>query len=220
MAGVWKRLITFSASFLVPGGLSQAPAEHHFHKACGYENFNIHLGSPWNSVSWTGSEIRIELPGREWRCDHVFAATGVTVDMSRRPELSRLHELAALWRDRFTPMDGDVDSPRLNFPYLDRHYRFTPRVPGSAPGIDRVFAFNALATMSMGGLSAVSIGAFRFGTRKLVDALMERLFDEQVEHLVPYLETFDKPGVIVPQNMQLKLKQEALRLAQRETMDA
>lgn len=201
-------------------GLSQAPAEHHFHKACSYENFNIHLGSPWEKLSWTGSEIVIKMPGREWRCDHVFAATGVTVDMSKRPELVRLHSMAALWRDRFVPTDGDVNSPRLNFPYLDGHYRFTPREPGTAAGIERIFAFNALAGMSMGGLSAVSIGAFRFGTRKLVDALIERLFDEQVDHLVPYLETFDAPGVTVPQNMQSMLRKEAARLSEQEITEA
>ncbi|HEY0124264.1 MAG TPA: NAD(P)/FAD-dependent oxidoreductase [Rhizobium sp.] len=196
-------------------GLSQAPAEHHFHKACSYDHFNIHLGSPWQEVTWTGSEILVKLPEREWRGDHVFAATGVAVDMGLRPELARLRSVVALWCDRFVPPDGDVDSPRLNFPYLDGHYRFTPREPGTAPGIDRVFAFNALATMSMGGLSAVSIGAFRFGTRKLVDALTERLFDEQTDRIVPYLETFDAPGVTIPANMQVKLAAETRRLSNR-----
>lgn len=195
-------------------GLSQAPAEHHFHKACTYDHFNIHLGSAWQKVTWTGSEIVISLPGREWRGDHVFAATGVSVDLSLRPELARLRASAALWRDRFVPPDGDVDSPRLNFPYLDGRYRFMPREPGTAPGIDRIFAFNALSTMSMGGLSAVSIGAFRFGTRKLVDALAERLFDEQTGQIVPYLETFDAPGVTVPENMQIKLAAEIRRLSE------
>jgi cation diffusion facilitator CzcD-associated flavoprotein CzcO len=193
-------------------GLSQAPAEHHFHKACGYDHFNIHLGSPWQEVTWTGSEILIKLPDREWRGDHVFTATGVTVDMNLRPELARLRAQAALWRDRFVPPEGEHDSPRLNFPYLDGEYRFTPRKPGTAPGIDRIFAFNALAGMSMGGLSAVSIGAFRFGTRKLVDALAERLFDEQIHRIVPYLETIDAPGVSVPPNMQTKLAAETRRL--------
>lgn len=194
-------------------GLSQAPAEHHFHKACACDNFNIHLGSPWQQVEWSGQEITVRTPLDEWAFDHVFTATGVTVDMSHRQELSKIEAKAALWRDRFTPPQEDSGSPRLRFPYLDAHYRFTERVPGTAPGIDRIFAFNALAGLSMGGLAAVSIGAFRFGTRKLVDAVTQRLFDEQVDRLVPYLDGFDQPGVSTPANMAAKLELSRQRLA-------
>jgi cation diffusion facilitator CzcD-associated flavoprotein CzcO len=201
-------------------GLSQAPAEHHFHKACACENFNIHLGSPWDEVRWTGDEIAIRTPRADWRFDHVFAATGVTIDMTKRPELAKLHAKAALWADRFTPPAGDENSPRLNAPYLDGKFRFMERVPGTAPGIERVFAYNALAGMSMGGLATVSIGAFRFGTPKLVDALTERLFDEQVDQIVPFLETFDQPGVDIPENMQRKLALEAEALAELERRSA
>ncbi|SEQ27802.1 Predicted flavoprotein CzcO associated with the cation diffusion facilitator CzcD [Faunimonas pinastri] len=201
-------------------GLSQAPAEHHFHKACSYENFTIHLGSPWQTIRWTGQDVHVRTPLDDWTFDHVFTATGVSVDMARRPELARIHANAALWRDRFVPDDGDLASPRLDFPYLDGQYRFTERVPGTAPGLDRIFAFNALAGLSMGGLAAVSIGAFRFGTRKLVDAVTERLFDEQVAAIVPYLDTFDKPGVTVPENMANKLEACRLRLAALELENA
>ncbi|MBO9196964.1 NAD(P)/FAD-dependent oxidoreductase [Rhizobium sp. 16-449-1b] len=201
-------------------GLSQAPAEHHFHKACAHDNFNIHLGSPWSEVSWDGKEIVIDLPQGKWRCDHIFAATGVRVDMMLRPELNRIHEKAALWRDRFMPPAGDAESPRLNFPYLDGAYRFTEKRPGSAPGLDRVYAFNALASLSMGGLAAVSIGAFRFGARKLADAVTQKLFEEQIDKIVPYLDTLHAPGVTVPENMAAKLAAEAQRLARVELIDA
>lgn len=201
-------------------GLSQAPAEHHFHKACAHDHFNIHLGSPWSQVDWNGSEIVIQMPQGKWHCDHIFAATGVRVDMMLRPELARIHAKAALWRDRFAPPHGDAESPRLNFPYLDGAYRFTERTEGCAPGLDRIYAFNALASLSMGGLAAVSIGAFRFGTRKLVDAVTQKLFEEQIDRIVPYLDSLHAPGVTVPENMALKLAAEARRLAANETIDA
>lgn len=200
-------------------GLSQAPAEHHFHRASEFENFHIHLGSPWREVKWSGHDIQVTTPLDRWTFDHVFAATGVTVDMAHRPELAKLNGLAALWRDRFTPPEGDGQSPRLRFPYLDGHYRFVERVEGTAPGIDRIFAFNALAGLSMGGLAAVSIGAFRFGTRKLADAVTQRLFDEQIEHLVPYLDTFDQPGVTVPLAMAEKLERARRRLNNEQSKD-
>jgi FAD-dependent urate hydroxylase len=179
-------------------GLSQAPAEHHFHKACTFSNFRMHLGAPWETVGMDGDAIAVGTPKGDFSFDHVFAATGVSVDMAERPELAKIAAKAALWRDRFTPPADDPSPRRLNFPYLNRCYQFTEREPGTAPGIERIYAFNALATMSMGGMSAVSISSHRFGVPRLASGITGFLFAEQEEQVIPTLASYTVPGIVIP----------------------
>jgi cation diffusion facilitator CzcD-associated flavoprotein CzcO len=186
-------------------GLSQSPAEHHFYKACSFDNFRMHLGSPWLAAGMDGDRISVTTPKGTFAFDHVIAATGVAVDMSRRPELAKIAAKAALWRDRFVPPADDPAPMRLNFPYLNRSYQFTEREPGTAPGIERIFAFNALASLSMGGMSAVSISSHRFGVPRLVSAVTGHLFLEQEDAVIPTLAAHDVPGIALTDRERAKL---------------
>ena len=179
-------------------GLSQSPAEHHFLTAWSYPNFRLHLGSPFEAIGLDGDDIRVVTPKGEHRLDHVFAATGVAVDMALRPELAKIAAKAAFWRDRFVPPADDPSPRRLAFPYLDRCYRFTERDPGTAPGIERIYAFNALASMSMGGMSAVSISSHRFGVPRLATGITGALFAEQEDAVIPTLMAYNTPGIELP----------------------
>lgn len=178
-------------------GLSQSPAEHHFLKACSHPNFRMYLGAPWNAVSFDGDKVRVETPRGNFGFDHVFAGTGVVVDMARRPELAKIAAGAALWRDRFTPPADDPAPGRLNFPYLNRSYQFTEREPGTAPGIERIFAFNALASLSMGGMSAVSISSHRYGAPRVASAVTGFLFKEQEDEIIPTLKSYSTPAIVL-----------------------
>jgi len=185
------------ALFTFMSGLSQSPAEHHFLKAWTFANFRMHLGSPWIELALAGDDIAVATPKDKFRFDHVFAATGVAVDMARRPELARIAAKTTLWRDRFTPPADDPSPQRLNFPYLDRAYRFTERELGSAPGLDRIYAFNALASLSMGAMSAVSISSHRFGAPRLASAITGVLFAEQEHAIIPTLRSHQTPGIVL-----------------------
>nr|WP_253949342.1 NAD(P)-binding domain-containing protein [Mangrovicoccus sp. HB161399] len=186
-------------------GLSQSPAEHHFFRACSFPNFRILPGAPWETVGMDGGRIVIGTPRGRFEADHAIAATGTLVDMSRRPELARIARGAALWRDRFQPPADDPAPGRLLFPYLDRDYRFTERVPGAAPGIGRIVAFNALASLSMGGMSAVSISSHRFGVPRVADGLTRALFAEQEDRLIPMLEAHDREAFELPADIRAML---------------
>jgi hypothetical protein len=186
-------------------GLSQSPAEHHFLKACNHPNFRMYLGAPWEVVTFDGSKVRVDTPKGSFAFDHVFAGTGVAVDMARRPELARIAARAALWRDRFIPPPDDPAPGRLNFPYLNRHYQFTEREPGAAPGIDRIFAFNALASLSMGGMSAVSISSHRYGVPRVASAVTGFLFREQEDQIIPTLRAYDTPGIVLTDHIRQML---------------
>lgn len=186
-------------------GLSQSPAEHHFLKAWSFSNFHMHLGAPWEEVALVDGEIRVVSPNGSHRFDKVFAATGVSVDMALRPELAKIAARTALWRDRFVPPPDDPSPRRLAFPYLDRQYRFTEREPGTAPGLQQIYAFNALASMSMGGMSAVSISSHRFGVPQLASAITGALFAEQEDAIIPTLMRYDTPGITLPSHIRRAL---------------
>ena len=192
-------------------GLSQSPAEHHFLKAFDFPNFRMHLGAPWEGASIEDGDIVIDTPKGSFRFDHVFAATGVNVDMSQRPELAKIAAKAALWKHRFVPPADDPSPRRLEFPYLNASYQFTEREPGAAAGIERIFAYNALASMSMGGMSAVSISSHKFGAPRLVSGITGYLFAEQEDAIIPTLMNYRTPGIELPPHVRA-----ALRMADEE----
>ncbi len=124
--------------------------------------------------------------------------------MNLRPELRKIAAKAALWKDRFTPPDSE-GAGRLNFPYLNAHYQFIERSPGLAPGIDRIFAYNALASMSMGLAGAVSISAMKYAVPRVVSAVTGFLFQEQQGNLVDFFASFRKPAIAFPPHIRLML---------------
>ena len=85
----------------------------------------------------------------------------------------------------------------LNFPYLDRSYRFQQREPGAAPGIERIFAFNALGSMSMGGISQVSISSHKYGIPRLVRGITGVLFKEQEGRIIAELAKERAPSIAI-----------------------
>lgn len=187
------------------GGLSQSPAEHHFNKAWSFPNFAMHLGAPWREIRLDGDAIAVTTPKGVHAFDHVFAATGVRVDMADRPELAKIAAGAALWRDRFVPPADDPSPGRLNFPYLNRTYQFQPREAGTAPGIERIFAFNALGGMSMGGISQVSISSHKFGIPRLVRGITGFLFAEQHARVLEDMMRPRPPSIAIAPHIRARL---------------
>ncbi|ARO13436.1 oxidoreductase [Ketogulonicigenium robustum] len=173
-------------------GVSQAPAEHHFNRALAFDNFRFWRGAPWTALRYEAGQVVVDTPKGTFRFDHIIAATGLTSDMTLRPELQHIAAAALRWGDVFQPSAGR-DSTRLRQPLIDADYRFQPRAPGSAPGLTRVYTFNSLAMASMGGLSAVSISSHRYGLPRLADAMTKALFLDQEHLLIPMLEQIDTP---------------------------
>jgi cation diffusion facilitator CzcD-associated flavoprotein CzcO len=178
--------------------LSQSPATHHFYKACAHPAFTLHGGAPWLGVGIESGDIVARTPKGAHRLDHVFIGAGMATDMLARPELRKIAEVAALWRDRFTPPPEDIDSPRLANPYLGPHFEFTAREPGGAPGLDRILAFNGLSMLSLGPMSSVSVSGHKYGAPRLVRGVTSRLWAEQEAHFVADLRAFQTSALVVP----------------------
>lgn len=120
-------------------------------RAVAFKNFHLHLNSPWSDVGVNASgKVVAKVAGKTRRFDHVIAATGYQIDLSAQPELARIHESIALWRDRFTPAPGEEDGPAGQYPYLDTAFQFVPRAGSAAGYLRNIHCFNLAAALSFG----------------------------------------------------------------------
>jgi cation diffusion facilitator CzcD-associated flavoprotein CzcO len=143
--------------------------------AASLPGFHLHVGAPWIGTSWSGSEIVTTTPEGEHRFDFVIFATGLVVDVKRRPELAAIAGDIASWGDKYAPPPGEECPPLAACPYLGRGYELTERVPGAAPWLRNIHLFNWAATPS-NGISASSITGMKFGVPRLVAALTRDLY--------------------------------------------
>jgi cation diffusion facilitator CzcD-associated flavoprotein CzcO len=120
-------------------------------RAVAFKNFYLHLNSPWSEVTvGSNGKVIAKVAGKTRRFDHVIAATGYRIDLSAQPELARIHESIALWRDRFEPPPGEEDAAAGQYPYLGTGFQFLPRTPTGAEYLRNIHCFNLAATVSFG----------------------------------------------------------------------
>jgi cation diffusion facilitator CzcD-associated flavoprotein CzcO len=120
-------------------------------RAVAFKNFYLHLNSPWSEVIVGGNgKVIAKVAGKTRRFDHVIAATGYRIDLSVQPELARIHESIALWRDRFKPAAGEDDAAASQYPYLDAAFQFLPRAATGAEYLRNIHCFNLGASVSFG----------------------------------------------------------------------
>jgi len=120
-------------------------------RAVAFPNFYLHLNSPWSEVAVGGNgKVVAKVAGKTRRFDHVIAATGYRIDLAAQPELARIHESIALWRDRFKPASGEEDGAAGQHPYLDAGFQFLPRAAAGAEYLRNIHCFNLAAALSFG----------------------------------------------------------------------
>lgn len=81
------------------------------------------------------------------------------------------------------------------------------RATNSPPpeGIERIFAFNALGAMSMGGISQVSISSHKFGVPRLVRGITGFLFREQEGSILTELARERPPSIAIEPSIRARL---------------
>ena len=93
-----------------------------------FSGFRIHLNTSLADVAMSGNGQVSARAGRTtMRFDHLIAGTGYRIDLAAQPELARIHEHIALWRDRFKPAPGDESTAGGYHPYLGPGFEFLPR---------------------------------------------------------------------------------------------
>ncbi len=120
-------------------------------RAVAFKNLHIHLGTSLADVAVAGNgKIVAKAGSKSMRFDHLIAATGYRIDISEVPELARIHESIALWRDRFEPAKGEENTGGALHPYLGPGFEFLPRAGTAAEFVRNIHCFNLAAALSFG----------------------------------------------------------------------
>ena len=154
---------------------NQPPPRDTLDRVRRFDNFRLHLASPWVDAGIEGDKVWAKTPDHRHEFDFVLVCTGTEVDLARRPELAGFSQHIALWRDRYTP-PPELEHPKLTaHPYLGAAFQFIEKEPGSAPFLKNLHNFTFGATPSM-GLSGASISGMKFGVPRLVQGITRDLF--------------------------------------------
>jgi len=177
--------------------LNQPPPQDTFWRCRRHENFAFYPGTPWLAVRREGEEIVVATPSGEMRFDFVIVATGTVIDMTRRPETAGFAPFVALWRDRFTPPDGEESVLLGSHPYLGAAYQFLARegAEDRAEMLGAIHNFTFAATPSM-GLSGASISGMRFGVDRLARGIARDLFVQDGEAHLASLLAYETPELV------------------------
>ena len=176
---------------------NQPPPQDTFDRAMRLPGFRMREGAGITSARMAGDEVSIETAaGDTLHADFVIAATGFVNDFSLRVETSGIADQIALWRDRYTPPDGEAWAPMGTYPYLGKSFEFMEKTPGAAPWLHHIHCFS-LGTKPSLGLSAASATAMRYGVPRLVQALTRCLFLDDADHHARAILTHDEEDLIV-----------------------
>lgn len=86
--------------------------------------------------------------GTSYEADFVILGTGFVIDPMARTEFGDTAGEILLWRDVYTPPNGEESEDLGRFPYLNPDFTFLEKRPGSAPWLSNVYCFNYGASAS------------------------------------------------------------------------
>lgn len=181
----------------------QPPPVPTFERAMAHPRFSLHPARGWRGARLEGDEIVVATARGELRADHLLLATGTSIDLQARPELSEIAGAVLRWRDRFVPPPGEEDAALAALPYLGAHYECLPNDPAQA-WVGRVFCYNFASRVSHGPHST-SISGHRHCVPRLVRGITARLFAEQAHDLADRLEAFRPADLPVPEDFEARI---------------
>ena len=141
--------------------------------------FQLHTSANWTNARMKGGKAEIETEKGLFEADFIISATGHDQDLTARPELAPFADKVQLWSDVYTPAPEERNDRLARYPYLDKDFCFTPKIPGDAPWLSRIHDFTFGPTMSFGP-SGCSISTLRLTVPMLVAGVTKALFREDV----------------------------------------
>lgn len=142
-----------------------------------YSNFRILSNRTISHIDFDGIQVYVNTNRGRYAYDFLILGTGFDISGYQQPELHRVIDQIALWRDRL-PEHIVNQHPKMGcFPYLGPSYEFLPKEPGIAPYLKNLYCYNYGATLSHGLLSSdipgISIGATRLAQGIAADFFIE-----------------------------------------------
>jgi FAD-dependent urate hydroxylase len=120
-------------------------------RAVAFKNFHIHMSTSLTDVALASNgKVVAKAGGKKMRFDYLIAGTGYRIDLAAQPELARIHEQVALWRDRFKPAAGEESAAGGQHPYLGAGFEFLPRAQTGAEYLRNIHCFNLAGALSFG----------------------------------------------------------------------
>lgn len=170
--------------------MGQLPPTSTYKRATAFPNFHLHSGSPIQCLEERGGKVHLETPHGRFEADFLVVATGFQTDLGVRPELKHLLPEIALWRDRFTPSQGQENEDLSRHPYLGACFEFQAKTPGAAPYLSAVFnyTFGCLPSLGFGG---ASISGMKYSLPRVVAGVTKRLYLEDEAQYFASLQAYD-----------------------------
>jgi cation diffusion facilitator CzcD-associated flavoprotein CzcO len=170
--------------------LAMPPTNDTFQRAKSHPGFRLHLGTPWEAVSYDNGQAVVTTPYGDHRFDFLIVSTGILNDLSLRPELAGFITDIALWRDRFTSSEASM--PEIDsHPYLGRGFELTGKDEQAARRLKGLFLFNYSALASM-GLSASALSGLRYALPRLVEGVAGQLFIDDQDEILGSFYAYDE----------------------------
>ena len=173
--------------------IDQPATQNAVWRAFSFPAFAFRCSSPWESAIWSGDEIIVRTPDGQERYDFVIAATGIAVDLSRRPELGDFVDEIVLWRDRIPPHLLELMPSLGGYPYLDDRFGLRGADPERDRRLSRIHMFNHGSRLSMGVLSHQISGLYG-GVHRLVRGVVGSIFRDRSGALLEEFIAFDTPA--------------------------
>jgi cation diffusion facilitator CzcD-associated flavoprotein CzcO len=149
-------------------------------RAVAFNGFHIHMSTSLSDVAVAGKgKVVAKAGSRTMRFDYLIAGTGYRIDLAAQPELARVHEAIALWRDRYRPAPGEDSAAGAIHPYLGAGFEFVPREGTDAKYLRNIHCFNLAAALSF-GVPVGDVPSMAYHPR-LVAAIARDLYLESVD---------------------------------------
>jgi cation diffusion facilitator CzcD-associated flavoprotein CzcO len=158
--------------------IGQLPPADTYARARRAGRLELHGGATWERAELAGDTVRVHTTrGESFDFDFLVFGTGFVTDLGRRPELAKIHDRIALWRDCFTPPTTHAHADLARHPYLGPCFEHRDKTGGDAPWLANLFnyTFGCLASLGFGG---ASISGMKYSVPKVVYGVTRRLFVE------------------------------------------
>lgn len=161
-----------------------------------HPNAFFHFGKATTRVAPKGEGLRLHFAdGAHYDADFLILGTGFVIDPMARTEFGDTAGEILLWKDVYTPPEGEESADLGRFPYLNPDFTFREKTPGTAPWLGNVYCFNYGASASMGKVSG-DIPGISDGAAWLSRAIAEALYVEDVEAHWQGMQDYDTPELL------------------------
>ena len=158
-----------------------------------HPNAYFHFGMATTRIEQRGTCAVVHFAdGTAYEADFVILGTGFVIDPMARTEFGETAGEILLWRDVYTPPDGEESGDLGRFPYLNDDFTFREKHPGTAPWLSNVYCFNYGASASLGKVSG-DIPGISDGAAWLSRAVAATLYAEDVKAHWQAMQDYDTP---------------------------